>query len=146
MQLDFRPGCVREHNVDGGVFLRRRRCVPNPVVVCVAGDDPGGAWRAFETRRSSWVDGESAEGSGRYAYLGLSEDGADVVRKKFQCFCEVRSRGIDGQVLLLDEVDPEDGLVPGQSPEHIHGSSDLSALEVQITIESSDDLDWVSAC
>ena len=78
-QIDLRPGCVREHNVDGGVLLHRSRCVPNPVVVCVAGDDPCGARRALKTRRSSWVDGESADGSGGYAYLRLSEDGADVV-------------------------------------------------------------------
>jgi len=47
-------------------------------------------------------------------------------------------------VLLLDEVDAEDGLVPGQPSEDIHWSSDLSALEVHVAIESSDDLYWVS--
>ena len=48
-------------------------------------------------------------------------------------------------MLLLDEVDPEDGFVPGQSSEYIHRPPDLSPLEVQVTVESSYDLDRMSA-
>ena len=50
-----------------------------------------------------------------------------------------------GQVLLLDEVDSEDGLVPGQSSEYIHWPPDLPPLKVQVAIEPSYDLDLVSA-
>ena len=48
-------------------------------------------------------------------------------------------------MLLLDKVDPEDGLVPGQSSEYIHGPPDLSPLEVQVAVESSYDLNGMSA-
>ena len=57
----------------------------------------------------------------------------------------MRSGSIDCQVLLLDEVDSEDGFVPGQSSEYIHRPPDLPPLEVQVAVESSYDLDWMSA-
>ena len=48
-------------------------------------------------------------------------------------------------MLLLHEVYPEDGLVPGQSPEDVHRSPDLSSLEVHGAVEPPHDLDVVAA-
>ena len=49
------------------------------------------------------------------------------------------------RLLLLHEVNSQDGLVPSQSPEDVHWSPDLPSLEVQRAIETSNDLYVASA-
>ena len=69
VKLYLRPGCVGEDDVDGVVLLDLARCVPNAVVVGLAGDDPGCPWGALEARGCPRVDGEPSDGSWWYACL-----------------------------------------------------------------------------
>ena len=57
---------------------------------------------------------------------------------------EVGPGSVDCQVLLLDTVNAEDGLVHGQSLQDVHRSSYLATLEVHRSVEPSHDLDVVA--
>ena len=47
-------------------------------------------------------------------------------------------------MLLLDEVNALDGLLPGQSVQDIHWPSYLPSLEIHLAVESPHDLDVVA--
>ena len=93
----------------------------------------------------------------RFVVVGM--DAADdfgqllVIVPIFQSHCEGGWNGSDLEnaipglvaVLLLDKVDAEDGVVPGQSSQYIHRSSDLSSLGVHRAEEPPYDLDIVPA-
>ena len=55
------------------------------------------------------------------------------------------SGGVDREVLFLDEIYPEDGLVPGQSSEDVHRSSDFPSLEVHGAVQPPHDLNVAAA-
>ena len=62
MEADFCSGSVCVDDVYSPVWLDDCGCVPDTVVVCVAGDDPRGAGRAGEACAGLRADGDASDG------------------------------------------------------------------------------------